>query len=137
MFEITPEQAKKNDEYYQNLKNEKKQMKAQCRIDRDKALEAMGLENCDQDTIEKIIEVQNLSRKLEEETLKGAKKVLKESKGTSEAAASGSAPQEVVASEATASEAAVSKAAKSAKVNQSPVPQPLLHLHLPVLLTLT
>jgi len=78
MFEITPEKAKKNAEYYQNLKNEKKRLKAQCRIDRDKALEAMGLENCDQDTIEKIIEVQNLSRKLEEETLKGAQKVLKE-----------------------------------------------------------
>jgi len=56
-------------------------MKAQCRIDRDKALEAIGLENCDQDTIEKIIEVQNLSRKLEEETLKGAQKVLKEAPG--------------------------------------------------------
>jgi len=127
MFEMTPELAKRCDEYSENLKNEKKRLKAQYRIERDEKLKAMGLENCDQDTIEKIIEVQTLSRKLEEETLKGAKKVLKESKGTSKDDASGSVPQvavsEAVASEATASEAAVSEAAQSAQVNQIPVPQ--------------
>ena len=113
MFKITPKQAKKCDEYYENLKNENKRMKAQCRIDRDKALAAMGIEHDDQHLIQKVIEVQTLARKLEESAVKGAKKILEEAQGTSEA----------VASEATASEAAVSEAAKTAKVNQSPVPQ--------------
>jgi len=45
MFEPTPEQTKKNEEYYQNLKNEKKRLKAQCRIDRDKALAAIGIDH--------------------------------------------------------------------------------------------
>jgi len=57
MVTVTPEMAKRYDEYLENMKNEKKRLKAQYRIDRDKALEEMGLENCDQDTIEKIIEV--------------------------------------------------------------------------------
>ena len=117
-LEVNPELAKKCDDYLENMKNEKKRLKAQYRIERDEKLKAMGLENCDQDTIEKIIEVQTLSRKLEEETLKGAKTVLKEAQGTSEAVAS-----EAVASEATASEAVVSEAAKTAKVNHSLVPQ--------------
>ena len=60
---------------------------------RDEKLKAMGLEHCDQHTIEQIIEVQTLASKLEEEALKGAKKVLKEAPGTSEVVASVSAPQ--------------------------------------------
>jgi len=132
MFEMTPELAKKCDEYYENLKNEKKRMKAQCRIDRDKALAAMGIEHDDQHLIEKVIEVQTLPRKLEEGAVKGAKKVLVEAQGTSVADASGSVPQvagseaagsEAVALEAAASEAAVSEATQSAQVNQIPVPQ--------------
>ena len=79
MFEVTPELAKKCDEYLDNMKNEKKRLKAQYRIERDEKLKALGLEHCDQLTIEQLIEVQTLSRKLEEEALKGAKKVLKES----------------------------------------------------------
>ena len=73
MFEPTPEQQKKTEEYYQNLKNEKKRLKAQCRIDRDKALAAIGIDHDeDQHLIEKVIEAQNLARKLEESVVKGA-----------------------------------------------------------------
>jgi len=57
MYEVTPEEAKRNVEYYQNLKNEKKRMKAQYKIEREEKLESLGLENCDQASIEKIIEV--------------------------------------------------------------------------------
>jgi len=57
MFEPTPEQQKKTEEYYQNLKNEKKRLQAQCRIDRDKALAAIGIDHDeDQHLIEKVIE---------------------------------------------------------------------------------
>ena len=93
MHEVTPEEAKRNAEYYQNLKNEKKRMKAQYKIEREEKLESLGLENCDQASIEKIVEVQNLSRKLEEETLKGAQKVLKKAPGTSVADTSDAVPQ--------------------------------------------
>ena len=77
MFTMTPELEKRSQEYSENLKNEKKRLKAQYRIERDEKLKAMGLEHCDQHTIEQIIEVQMLASKLEEEALKGAKKVLK------------------------------------------------------------
>ena len=62
MYEVTPEEAKRNAEYYQNLKNESKRLKAQQRIDREKKIKEMGLENCDQSTIEQIIEVQKMTR---------------------------------------------------------------------------
>ena len=130
MFIVTPEMEKRSQEYCENLKNEKKRLEAQYRIDRDEQLKAMGLEHCDQPTIEQIIEVQTLARKVEEEALKGAKKVLKETLGTSEADASESVPQvavsEAATSEVAASEAAVSKATKSEKVSQIPVPQTTL-----------
>ena len=96
MFTMTPELEKKCQEYSDNLKNEKKRLKAQYRIQRDVQLKAIGLEHCDQHTIEQIIEVQTFARKVEEEALKGAKKVLKEPPGTSEAVASVSAPQVAV-----------------------------------------
>jgi len=120
MFTITPEQAKKCDEYYENLKNEKKRLKAQCRIDRDKALAEMGIEHDDQHLLEKVIEVQALAKKLEEGIVKEANKVLEETTGTSVSEATGS-PQEAVTSEAAASEAAVSEAPKISKVKQIPV----------------
>jgi len=126
MFTITPEMEKKCQEHTENLKNEKKRLKAQYRIDRDKQLKEMGLEHCDQSTIEQIIEVQTLARKVEEETLKGAKKALKETLGTSEAVASESVPT-VAVSDVAASEAATSEAAnKSEKVVHIPVPQTTL-----------
>ena len=94
MFEPTTEQTKKNEEYYQNLKNEKKRLKAQCRIDRDKALAAIGIDHDeDQHLIEKVIEAQSLARKLEESAVKGAQKVLKETSGTSVAATLVAVPQ--------------------------------------------
>ena len=69
------------------LKNEKKRLKAQCRIDRDKALAAIDIDHDeDQHLIEKVIEAQILARKLEESAVKGAQKVLKETSGTSTAA---------------------------------------------------
>ena len=37
----------------------------------------MGLENCDQFFVEKIVEVQEIASKVEEEAVKGAKEVLK------------------------------------------------------------
>jgi len=92
----------------------------------------MGLENCDQFFVEKIVEVQVITSKVEEEAMKGAKEALKETLGTSEAYASGSVPKvaiseavvsEAVASEAADSEAAVSEATQSAKVYQIPNPQ--------------
>ena len=99
-----------------------------------------------QSTIEQIIEVQKMTRQVEEETLKKAKKALEETTGTSVADTSDAVPQ-VAASEATGSspvirtsvslpdksvtripseaatsEAAVSEVPKTSKVNQSPVP---------------
>ena len=94
------------------MKNEKKMLKAQCRIDRDKALAAIGIEYDDQHLIEKVIEVQTLARKLEEGAVKGAKKVLEEAQGTSVADTSDSVPQ-VAVSEAAGPEAVVSEAAAS------------------------
>ena len=55
MFEVTPELAKKCDEYLENMKNEKKRLKAQYRIERDEKLKALGLEHCDQHTIEQFV----------------------------------------------------------------------------------
>ena len=95
----------------------------------------MGLENCDQFFIEKIVEVQAIASKVEEEAMKGAKEALKETLGTSEADASGSvrkvAVSEAVVSEAAASEAAasevdVSEATQSTKVDQIPDPQTII-----------
>jgi len=130
MFTMTPELEKKCQEYSENLKNEKKRLKAQYKLERDEKLKAMGLEHCDQHTIEQIIEVQTLASKLEEEALKGAKKVLKEAPGTSEAVGSVSAPQVAVSEaavlEVVASEAAVSEATKFDKVSQILVPQTTL-----------
>ena len=81
MFEPTPEQQKSNEEHYQNLKNEKKRLEAQYRIERDKALEAIGIDHDeDQHLIEKVIEAQNLAKKLEESAVKGAQQVLQETK---------------------------------------------------------
>ena len=51
MYEVTPEEAKRNAEYYQNLKNERKRRNAQCKIERDEKLKSLGLENCDQASI--------------------------------------------------------------------------------------
>ena len=97
MYEPTPEQKKRNEEYYQNLKNEKKRLKAQSRIDRDRTLAAIGIDHDeDQHLIEKVIEVQSLARKLEEEAEKGAQKVLKETLGTSVADTSDAVPQVAV-----------------------------------------
>ena len=76
-------------------------------MDRDEALKAMGLENCDQFYIEKIAEVQEIASKVEEEVLKGSKEALKETLGTLEADASGSVPK-LAASEAVISEVATS-----------------------------
>jgi len=108
MFTMTSEMVKRCKDYAENLMNEKKRLKAQCRIDRDKALEAMGIEHDNQHLIEKVIEVQTLARKLEEDVVKGAKKVLKEAVGTSVADTSEVAGPEALVSEAVASEAAVS-----------------------------
>ena len=96
----SPEEKKRNEEYYQNLKNEKKRLKSQCRIDRDKTLAAIGIDHDkDQHLIEKVIEAQSLARKLEEVVVKGAQKVLKVTSGTSVADTSDAVPQ-VAASEA-------------------------------------
>ena len=65
MFKMTPELEKRSKEYSENLINEKKRLKAQYRIERDEKLKAIGLEHCDQHTIEQIIEVQTLANKLE------------------------------------------------------------------------
>ena len=114
---MTPEMEKRCQEYTENLKAEKKRLAAQYRLERDEKLKAMDLEHCDQPFIEKIVEVQVLARKVEEEAMKGAKKALKETLGTSEVDASGSVPKvvvsEVVVSKAAASEAAASEAAVS------------------------
>ena len=69
MFTMTPELEKRCQEYSENLKNEKKRLATQYRLDRDAQLKAIGLEHCDQHTIEQIIEVQTLARKVEEEAL--------------------------------------------------------------------
>jgi len=114
MYTVTPEEAKRNQDYYENLKNERKRLKAQQRIDREKRIKEMGLENCDQSTIEDIIEVQNMTRQVEEETLKKAKKAMKETLGTS-------VPVEAIL-EAAASEAAPTEAAKISKVVKTLVP---------------
>jgi len=107
MFTMTPEMEKRCEEYTENLKVEKKRKEAQYKLDRDEALKAMGLENCDQFYIEKIAEVQEIASKVEEEVLKGSKEALKETLGTLEADASGSVPK-LAASEAVISEAATS-----------------------------
>jgi len=143
MFIVTPELAKRSQEYSDNLKAEKKRLPAQYLLERDEKLKAMGLENCDQFYVEKIVEVEVLASKVEEEAMKGAKEALKETLGTSEADASGSVPKvvvsetviseaaisEAVISEAAASDTAVSEATQSAKVDQIPDPKLLPHLH--------
>jgi len=114
MFTVTPEMAKRCQEYSDNLMAEKKRKDAQYKLERDEKLKAMGLENCDQFFVEKIVEVQEIVSKVEEEAVKGAKEVLKKAQETSEADASDSVPKPTV------SEAAVSEAPQSAKVDQIP-----------------
>jgi len=103
MFTVTLEMEKRCQEYTDNLKAEKKRLTAQYKLERDEKLKTMGLENCDQFYVEKIVEVQVLASKVEEEAMKGAKKALKETLGTSEADASGFVPK-VAVSEALVSE---------------------------------
>ena len=77
MFIVTPEMAKRCQEYIDNLMAEKKRKVAQYKLERDEQLKAMGLENCDQFYVEKLAEVQEIANKVEEEVVKGAKEILK------------------------------------------------------------
>ena len=57
MFTVTPEMEKRCQEYSNHLKAEKKRKAAQYKLERNEQLKAMGLENCDQFFVEKIVEV--------------------------------------------------------------------------------
>jgi len=122
MFIVTPEIAKRCQEYSDNLMAEKKRKAAQYKLERDEQHKAMSLENCDQFYVEKLAEVQEIASKVEEEAVKGAKEILKKGQGTPEAGASGSVPKSTV-SEATVSEVVASEAPQFAKVNQISDPQ--------------
>ena len=57
MFIVTPEMAKRCKEYSDDLMAEKKRKAAQYKLERDEQLKAMGLENCDQFYVEKLVKV--------------------------------------------------------------------------------
>jgi len=72
MFVMTPEMAKRSKEHTNKLMAEKKRKMALYKLQRDEKLKEMGLEDCDKFYLEKISEVQEISKKVDEEALKAS-----------------------------------------------------------------
>jgi len=114
MFVMTPALARMAKEYADEMIANKKEWKAQYKLERDEKLKALGLENCDEYYVQKLAEVKAIAGEIEEDVVNEAQMVL-EFQGTSEAGASGSVPI------AAASES-ISEDDNSDKVTQIPKP---------------
>jgi len=93
MFVMPPKMAKRADEHAEKLIAEKKKKDAQYIVERDEKLKSLGLENCDDYFVQKLVEVKAIAGEVEQDTLKEAQKMLEKIQGTSEADASRSVPE--------------------------------------------
>jgi len=72
MIVMTPEMEKACKEHGDKIMVEKKRKAALYKLQRDEELKVMGLENCDQFYLEKIAEVQEISKRVDEEAVRSA-----------------------------------------------------------------
>jgi len=100
MFVMTPEMAKHADEKAKKMIADKKQQKAEYLVARDERLKELGLDNCDEYFVQKIVEVRQMAGSMEQESVEKAKKMLEQIQEISEADASEAAPEAATMAEA-------------------------------------
>jgi len=90
MFVMTPTMARMTKEYADTMILEKKQKKADYLAFRDAKLQSLGLENCDEYFVQKIAEVRQIARSVEQQVVEEAQEMLEKIPEVSETSESAS-----------------------------------------------
>ena len=93
MFVMTPEMARRADEHAAKLAEEKKKKKEQYIVQREEKLKSLGLDNCDDFYVQKLVEVKAIAGEVEQEAMKEVQEMLEKIQETSGASASEAIPE--------------------------------------------
>jgi len=96
MFVMTPAMAKMTKEYADTMIAEKKQKKADYLAAREAKLQSLGLENCDEYFVQKIVEVRQIAGSVEQQDAEEAQEMLELIPEASEAGASEAATESLL-----------------------------------------
>jgi len=96
MFVMTPTMARMAQEYADKMIADKKQQKADYVAARDAKLQSLGLENCDEYFVQKIVEVRQIAGSVEQQAVEKAEEMLELIPEASEAGASEAAPKSLL-----------------------------------------
>ena len=107
MFIVTPAMARMAKEYADTMIADKKQKKLDCLAERTAKLKSLGLENCDEYYVQKIVEVRQIAGSVEQQAVEEAKEMLELIPEASEAGASEAAPESATMAEASEASASL------------------------------
>jgi len=117
-FVMTPEKAKEAQELADRMIAAKKMEKAALKVARDAKLKSLGLENCDEYFVQKIVEVKQIASSVEQQATEEAEKMLEQ---IPEAVASEDAPESASVAEALEAAAKVIQASDSPSTIPTPI----------------